>query len=1317
MPTYSDKNNSTYVHPVANKDLQSPVSNPGGNPNLDESYRGSDDASFRPQFSNLDNTYMFSTNGHKARHRFWGEYANSHSYMNGNADIDDPIFTGFTLSIDKLSSPLFFTIGDYDGLASGRTRNDGSQSVRNIADEIENCLSKNYSTYIRGAVNSYELKALITKDKFPDGGSVGSGMQNNIYVDGIPYGATEYIYMVDKYVKDVGSSQDVGGNYSLGDGSKTTSASDVQSRDDLEEQKALLEGQIKALEDKLGNADNKDAHDEIEKNKSDIEAELQQVQASIEEARKKINALSATENTDYKAAFESAVKEKFTDLLARMKAAVVDLKPTGGNSTHSQQQYETICNTINTLDNKLMYLVNLYNNNASGVQQLLPDIPTTTAEVTSCTVHVDARWNDDAYRTLPLDDGGTFDGMQAYGMGARWDSLKVEVGVSGGSSGGADLDNLKKELENLESREQELRNELQTATKKSQDDTYSQDERELETLRENLKRVQTQLNQYRNDDLKSNDGESSSVGADGERYTGDKHAGVEDDQTAQNENKAKLPMAPQTVYDMLSFIRGMTRLTTEYPYLLQSITGLDEVYKNNYGVKDSLRGSKDNKITINIYETLDLKVSGMFDKYFNAAYDAQYRRERVPVNLRRFNCSVFVHDIRNFHMMSTQLGGLIRSAGEKNIPKIVEVALNTMSAIEFKFYGCEIVPEETGGIFESVTNADRGEMRMTKFSFTYSDCVINYLPFEDLKRNLLKKLKSGGHTPSVSVNKGTNKDRKDLKYGGGIKVYKMKASRFDESKPKLNGLSNVYTDNPGKALAEDEIRFRGELEGLDGHSTVPQKAGIVPGGYAGKINYTLSSNLGNVNANDKVSSGSVSEGSAEPHLKGIDATVGANNMVAGIGNVNDNDKNENLPKGDYEDKTKSQSQLVGIRARMIGDTVVGLGNVNLNDRWENTPADNSSTLDPVKHSYYDRNMFGGYNHLGNVNNDDYDEFRNRRLNEDRPVVMKDKRINGAAAYEAINSSNENLRESRREFELLFNHLATSVSASIGRERENVYRSYLDEIEHVVFPGNNTDVVEDINYNASPNSENTTPNIDSAQLSGINAVSANGYVKRLGNVNANDSLESTPDVEEQTVTVNGTNTSVSNGIVESLGDVLDDGYQGSTIQMIGDVMPDDNLGPTYENLGNVYPEQGATITQRYIGDVLPDDLNNLVVETIENIYPETDEPDTQGYIEDVLPDDQLMPNVKNIGNVYPVIKEPKTQGYIEDVMPDEKLGKPIEKLDNVYPKKDPLAEPNGNVEKLGNINPKQKASEILNKLDKLSEKKSKRKVIEDLGIVK
>ena len=215
-------------------------------------------------------------------------------------------------------------------------------------------------------------------------------------------------------------------------------------------------------------------------------------------------------------------------------------------------------------------------------------------------------------------------------------------------------------------------------------------------------------------------------------------------------NKAKNTRAtyevPQTVYDMMGFIRGMDDLIHKYPYALQSITGLDEAYKKYFDLKDPYMGSGDGKITINCLDYLDMRVSSMFNKYFNAVYDRQYRRERVPINLRRFQCSIFVHDIRNFK--DTIYNAYVQNSGDLSL--ITEIALNYLSAVEFKFYDCEIVPEETGSIFDNVTNITGGEMRGTNFTFTYGNCVINFLPFEDLRRYVLGKKENREIKPPVN---------------------------------------------------------------------------------------------------------------------------------------------------------------------------------------------------------------------------------------------------------------------------------------------------------------------------------------------------------------------------------------------------------------------------------------------------------------------------------------------------------------------------------------------------------------------------------------
>jgi hypothetical protein len=1282
---YSDSRKGTYVNQEASPGNVSLVNNPNGNEYLDESHRDMSDENFRPEFSNLENTYMFSANGHNARNRFWGkEYAKDFSYRNSNADIDDPIFTGFTLSIDRLNSPLFYTIGEYDGSADGRKRNSGGAFRRNIADQIENCLRNNYSSLIRASVNSYDISAILTKEKYPNSDEkIGYGMQNNIYVDGLPYGATEYIYMVDKQVKDRNSSQDVGGHYSLGDGSKTVAAKDVVDKDDLLQNKSMLSEKIKEHKDKLKGHESK--HAENERKRDEVRGKLDNNRKERDKLNNEIKALENTLSKSGNVTFETAVREKLKDNLTRIDNAVINLKPTGNRSTHTLEQYQTICNTISSLDTKLQSEIAKYDNNPDNVQKLVPSVKKEDVEVLTCTIRPDTPTNMDEYGALPIEGKKeTFDGRVYYVMGAKYRNLTITVSVARNNKADADavtakIKDLKKKMESLDKEEMNLNKELKEKTLVCETDAYSHVQHDLERAEDDMRGVQQSIDDVKNDSEIEING-SQTVSQDAELHTGDVSQGVEDDATFQNSNKETLPDAPQTVYDMLGFIRGMKRLTSEYPYLMQTINGLDEAYKNNYGVKDSFRGSGDNKITISIYESLDLKVSGMFNKYFNAVYDAQYRRERVPVNLRRFNCSVFVHDIRNFYRMATAMGGVIRKSGGANIPKIVEVALNTMSAVEFKFFGCEIVPEETGSIFDNVSNAERGDMRMTNFTFTYSDCVINYLPFEDMKHNLLKNVGNGPHRPHVSVNGGVKRPADELKFGSGGKVYNMTSQKFDSMKPTLVGMSNVNDDGT-------------TVVGGESNSTAPQHhTGDVPETLAEKMGYRLNSPLGNTNPDTPVKYGRVSD----------------------------------VGKADVSSPERPKvREMDNVYSKTSG------------------PYDSGSPgYDVVRHGYFDRTP------LGNVNNDDYDEYRNLRAGRDAGAVVMERRSENMAELGALGSVNENRTQYMEDFERIFDHLATSVAASVGMPRENVYDTYLDEIRHIVFPSYNTQTTGKINYTSSADNTNTTvvPNVP--QLGGIISSKKNGVVSDIGNVNANDSMEPTPKPNGNVVNVGGLSTRLGSGnIISGLGDVLPDDPRKPAVGNIGDVLPDDphkpavtGLGdvlpddpnvPSVDNLGNVYPPEGSTRKVKVLGDILPDDPNVPSVDKIGNVYPNMTNPDTTSvigdvlpddpnvpavgkignvypdtgvsgvveYVGDVLPDDPKMPPVGDIGNIYPHPSEPDDVRHIGDVLPDTQDGKVVDEMGNVYGDGDGYVE---NVDDLGNVYRKT-VSDILKKLDIISKK--------------
>ena len=76
------------------------------------------------------------------------------------------------------------------------------------------------------------------------------------------------------------------------------------------------------------------------------------------------------------------------------------------------------------------------------------------------------------------------------------------------------------------------------------------------------------------------------------------------------------------------------------------------------------------------------------------------------------------HDVRSF----------VSKTSEGMINRIIELKDMYYGAIEFKFYDCEIVPEETGNIFNDISNEAPTEMKKTNFAFTYGNCVVNFVP-------------------------------------------------------------------------------------------------------------------------------------------------------------------------------------------------------------------------------------------------------------------------------------------------------------------------------------------------------------------------------------------------------------------------------------------------------------------------------------------------------------------------------------------------------------------------------------------------------------
>jgi len=114
---------------------------------------------------------------------------------------------------------------------------------------------------------------------------------------------------------------------------------------------------------------------------------------------------------------------------------------------------------------------------------------------------------------------------------------------------------------------------------------------------------------------------------------------------------------------MIQFINNLRDLVTNYPWFLQSITGLDALSKvARPGFQDSESGgfnphrTAGKTLEFKTLESLNLRMTSLATLYNQATFDYDNMRELVPRNLRKFTMYIMVSEIRNFFKTSRLLG-------------------------------------------------------------------------------------------------------------------------------------------------------------------------------------------------------------------------------------------------------------------------------------------------------------------------------------------------------------------------------------------------------------------------------------------------------------------------------------------------------------------------------------------------------------------------------------------------------------------------------------------------------------------------------------
>lgn len=187
-------------------------------------------------------------------------------------------------------------------------------------------------------------------------------------------------------------------------------------------------------------------------------------------------------------------------------------------------------------------------------------------------------------------------------------------------------------------------------------------------------------------------------------------------------------------------------LDTNYwmPWYWQSIEGIDKIWDYNE-LKDPFKGGDDAIVKISTLESIDLRITALMDLYRKACFDYEFRREIVPANLRKFQVTIFIQEIRNIQVefgtinnalnaynSATQAFGRnpvslpFETPQQKSARETARVSNEFGANLMFTLKYCEFQPDKSSGNFGTVSMSG-GEPASQIVQFKYDSIDESYL--------------------------------------------------------------------------------------------------------------------------------------------------------------------------------------------------------------------------------------------------------------------------------------------------------------------------------------------------------------------------------------------------------------------------------------------------------------------------------------------------------------------------------------------------------------------------------------------------------------
>lgn len=178
------------------------------------------------------------------------------------------------------------------------------------------------------------------------------------------------------------------------------------------------------------------------------------------------------------------------------------------------------------------------------------------------------------------------------------------------------------------------------------------------------------------------------------------------------------------------FASILSRIQTHTPWFFKSVKGLD---KASYTGLD-LGKEKSIELTTS-GDSVDLRLTTLFELYKFACFDDINNRELIPENLRKFEMSVliystpisFLHDALYYDGKQTKFKSVINNGAAENNLDASSTFQNTLSYKMYTFKNCEFTLPEIGSLMPNDVNnespfkiAEGGSLKIT-----YDKCYVH----------------------------------------------------------------------------------------------------------------------------------------------------------------------------------------------------------------------------------------------------------------------------------------------------------------------------------------------------------------------------------------------------------------------------------------------------------------------------------------------------------------------------------------------------------------------------------------------------------------